>query len=45
MVKLLIPKYSLSNMLKLPSFVTTIKPVVATSRRPTVNKRGFGVPG
>lgn len=28
-----------------PSFVTIIKPVVATSRRPTVNKRGFGIPG
>lgn len=28
----------------IPSFVTIINPLVATSRRPTVNSRGFGTP-
>lgn len=28
----------------IPSFVTIINPVVATSRRPTVKSRGFGSP-
>lgn len=38
-------EYILPSMINLPSFVTIIKPDVATSRRPTVNKRGFGSPG
>lgn len=28
----------------IPSFVTIINPLVPTSRRPTVNRRGFGNP-